>query len=89
VKQEKYAIQLFIRDKIKKAPENRCLFSKIEAKNHTPHCVYLKGMFFDLHNSAHRSINISRDGENDKQYVKAKIVGYFEIIRIKMNLNGN
>jgi hypothetical protein len=27
---------------------------RIEAKNHTPHSVLHKGMFLDLHNSAHR-----------------------------------
>ncbi len=30
----------------------------IAAKNHTPHCVFRKGMFFDLCNSAHRIDNI-------------------------------
>jgi hypothetical protein len=35
---------------------------RIEAKNHTPHSALHKGMFLDLHNSAHRLINITQEG---------------------------
>jgi hypothetical protein len=34
---------------------------RIEARNHTPHSALLKGMFLGLHNSAHRSINITHN----------------------------
>jgi hypothetical protein len=38
------------------------VFLRIEAKNHTPHSALHKGMFLGLHNSAHRSINITQEG---------------------------
>lgn len=43
----------------KKTPFKEGVFSRIEAKNHTPHSVFQEGMFFGLHNSAHRSVIIA------------------------------
>lgn len=43
----------------KKTPFKEGVFSRIEAKNRTPHSALHKGMFFGLHNSAHRSVIIA------------------------------